>query len=375
MSRAPGRAGRYATAAGRWAGVGPYYAMFPTDFADKVVKRFTRVGDRVLDPFTGRASSVFSAAVRGRTATGIEINPVGWVYGQTKLAPAQQDSVEVRIAEIARMAASADNETPDDLPDFFHLCFSSAVLGFLLAARRVLDWVDNPVDRTAMAFILIYLHGKRKDSLSNQMRQSKAMSPDYSVRWWEERNLEPPYVDPEVFLRERIRWRYKMGLPSVRASQVILGDSCDLMESIRREVLEGEAPRVKLLFTSPPYYGVTNYYYDQWLRIWMLGGPSKPSRTGELHKGKFEAKIVYENLLKTVFGGAAEIMDEDSWIYVRTDAREFTLSTTLTVLEESFPGWSITATRQPFKKHTQTALFGDAKPKPGEVDIVLKSPA
>ena len=188
-----------------------------------------------------------------------------------------------------------------------------------------------------MTFILIYLHGKRKASLSNQMRQSKAMSPDYSVRWWQEKNLHPPDVDPETFFRKRIRWRYKKGLPTVRASQVMLGDSCNLMEPIKQKVLKGEEPRVKLLFTSPPYYGVTNYYYDQWLRIWMLGGPDRPSRLGEAHKGKFEAKIVYEKLLRTVFGSAAEIMNEDGLVYVRTDAREFTLSTTLMVLEESFP--------------------------------------
>lgn len=348
--------------------------MFPTNFADKVIERFTRMGDRVLDPFAGRASSVFSAAVRGRTATGMEINPVGWIYGQTKLAPAPQDSVEVRIAEIARMATSADNGTPDDLPDFFHSCFTSIVLGFLLAARRVLDWVNDPIDRTTMAFILIYLHGKRQASLSNQMRQSKAMSPDYSVRWWEERNLDPPNVDPEAFLRKRIRWRFKKGLPSVYLSQVMLGDSCDLMEPVRREVLEGEAPRIRLLFTSPPYYGVTNYYYDQWLRMWMLGGPEWPSRTGELYKGKFEAKAEYKNLLRTVFNSAAEIMAEDGCVYVRTDAREFTFSTTLTILEEAFTSWSITTTHQPFMRSTQTALFGDTKPKPGEVDIVLMAP-
>jgi hypothetical protein len=304
----------------------------------------------------------------------MEINPVGWIYGQTKLAPAPQDLVECRIAEVARLATSTEHRTPDHLPDFFSRCFTSVVLAFLLAARRALNWVNDPVDRTAMTFILIYLHGKREASLSNQMRQSKAMSPDYSVRWWQEKNLQPPDVDPETFLRKRIRWRYSKGLPNVRTSQVMLGDSCDLMELIKQKVLEGDEPRVKLLFTSPPYYGVTNYYYDQWLRIWMLGGAAHPSRLGETHKGRFEAKMAYEKLLRTVFGSAAEIMSRDSRVYVRTDARDFTLSMTLRVLEESFPGWSITTTHQPFKKHTQTALFGDTKPKPGEVDVVLSAP-
>jgi hypothetical protein len=36
--------------------------------------------------------------------------------------------------------------------------------------------------------------------LAYQMRQSKAMSLDYSLRWWEERNLNPPNVGPEAFV-------------------------------------------------------------------------------------------------------------------------------------------------------------------------------
>ncbi len=374
MSRPSKLPGKYSTAAGRWEGIGPYYAMFPTSFANQVVERFTEIGDRVLDPFAGRASSVFSAAVRGRTATGIEINPVGWIYGQTKLSPAPQDAVENRIAQITRQASSSDGEPLDRLPQFFHRCFTSTVLRFLLTARRLLDWKNNAVDRTAMAFILIYLHGKKKASLSNQMRQSKAMSPDYAVRWWNERRLQPPDVDPETFLRQRIRWRYEKGLPTVHVSQMMLGDSCELMQTVRQKVLDGKESPVRLLFTSPPYYNVTNYYYDQWLRLWVMGGSEIPARTGELHKGKFEAKLEYDNLLRNVFRGAAEIMDERSWVYVRTDAREFTFSTTLAVLEEVFPAWSIETTRQPFTKSTQTALFGDAELKPGEVDIVLRSP-
>jgi len=105
----------------------------------------------------------------------------------------------------------------------------------------------------------------------------------------------------------------------------------------------------------------------------MLGGPEQPARTGELYKGKFEAKTEYEALLRYIFGNAAEIMDEESYVYVRTDARSFTLSATLKALEDAFPSWDIATTRQPFKRLTQTALFGDSRPKPGEVDIVLKA--
>ena len=99
-------AGDYDSAAGRWQGIGPYYAMFPTHFADGVVADYTKPGDIVLDPFAGRGTAVFSAAHQGRQGIGIEINPVGWVYGKTKLGPAGQPEVAGRFREIEELAWS-----------------------------------------------------------------------------------------------------------------------------------------------------------------------------------------------------------------------------------------------------------------------------
>lgn len=175
--------GKYETAAARWAGVGPYYAMFPISFADNVIDTFTKPGDHVFDPFCGRATSIFSAATKSRCATGIEISPVGWIYGQVKLSPATEEQVGTRLRELSPVNKVRVKQEVRALPEFFHHCFSQEVLRFLITARAALDWQRDQVDRTLMAFILIHLHGKRETSLSNQMRQSKAMSPEYSVRW------------------------------------------------------------------------------------------------------------------------------------------------------------------------------------------------
>jgi hypothetical protein len=348
--------------------------MFPTSFTDHVVENYTQPGDPVLDPFAGRATSLFSAATRGRPAVGIEINPVGWVYGQTKLHPSPRDEVEARIVQLSKEAAELPTGLVDQLPPFFRRCFSEPVLAFLLTARRSLNWREQPVERTLMAFILIYLHGKREASLSNQMRQSKAMSPDYSVRWWRERGFSPPDIDPERFLATRVYWRYAKGVPAVCSNELLLGDSSHLMEEISKRVATGAQKPFKLLLTSPPYYGLTNYYYDQWLRLWMLGGPDRPTSTRHIHKRKFESWPVYTDLLSTVFKKCFEAMDQDAYVYVRTDARDVTFTTTLDVLRNCFPHWNVTIIPRPFQRPTQTALFGDKASKPGEVDIILEGP-
>jgi hypothetical protein len=359
----------FATAAQRWAGIGPYYAMFPIPFSDAVIEAFTEPGDLVLDPFAGRASSIFSAATRARPAIGVEINPVGWVYGNAKLFPARHRNVERRLTEISDLASAISSGDIRRLPPFFTHCFHSDVLDFLLAARANLRWRSSSVDRTLMAFILVYLHGKQGQALSNQMRQSKAMSPQYSIRWWHRHGMMPPKTNPVDFLRPRIAWRYAKGLPAVSRATLALGDSCNLL----RRLTKSGRP-AKLLFTSPPYLGITNYYYDQWLRLWMLGGPELPRGTGETHKGKFGSHANYRALLSRVFTTCSDVMDDAGYVYVRTDARPHTLALTREILEATFPNWAITATERPFARPTQTALFGDKSNKPGEIDLVLCGP-
>jgi hypothetical protein len=362
-------AGKFATAESRWAGVGPYYAMFPTTFADNVVIKYSNPGDTVLDPLAGRGTSVYSASIHNRVGIGIELNPVGWLYARTKLDPAPEQHVRSRFIEIDRQSHRY-REDANHLPQFFHRCFSARVLRFLLAARAGLDWKHKVIDRTAMAIILINLHGKREDSLSNQMRQTKAMSPQYAIRWWADRNLKPPEVDPLEFVLKRLEWRYAKGRPKGRPSRCLLGDSTKRLSDVARMVHTGKLAKVSLLFTSPPYYGITNYHYDQWLRLWLLGGPPSASRVAGRHRGKFSNLQRYEELLRTVFSKCAPLLSRNATVYVRTDSREVTYETTRRVLGEVFRCWRIRRRIRPVDRPTQTRLFGNNSPDSAEIDLI-----
>src|SRR2546423_1168911 len=364
----------YDTAYKRWSGVGPYYAMFPTNFAKDVVLSYTYLGQRILDPFAGRASSIFAGAAHGRRSTGIEINPVGWIYGKTKIRPAMADKVKLRVREIAQIARELPADAGNDLSEFFKFCFSESSLHFLSAARNNLDWRRTRVDRTLMTLILIDLHGVRSRSFSNQMRQSKAMSPEYSVKWWRKRKLIPPQISPVEFLEKKIKWRYAKGLPEIVKSTVFLGDSCQLMSRIQDQMINRDERSFKLLFTSPPYIGISDYHRDQWLRLWMLGGDPVFARNGEKHKGAFVSEKAYKKLLSNVFLQAAELMSKSGYVYVRTDARGQTFEITQEVLRQAFPLWQERIISSPYSKQTQTSLYGDKAIKLGEKDIILTGP-
>ncbi len=363
----------FKTAESRWARFGPYYAMFPVDFAFDVVNKYSKKGDYILDPFAGRSSSIYAGGVLGRHSLGIEINPVGWLYGNVKLNPAKKDDVIDRLLEIYAKR-NYYNRAIEKMPEFYRICYSDEVLKFLLTARNNLDWKNNNVDATLMSIILVYLHAKIGEGLSNQMRMTKSMGMNYSIEWWKKNGYEkPPEINPVELLLNKINWRYKKGMPKVTESAVVFGDSTIELQKISERALQNDI-RFSLLFTSPPYYSITDYHADQWLRLWMLGGNETPKANAEKYKGRFIDKERYYNLLDSVFGLSSIIMSENSVVYVRTDKREFTLNSTIEILRKHFPNHSMKIIEKPLKEDTktQTKLFGDKSMKPGEVDIIMK---
>lgn len=361
----------HSTAESRWARFGPYYAMFPVDFAFNIVNTHSKKGDKIIDPFCGRGSSIFAGSVLGRKCTGIEINPLGWIYSQVKLKPAKKENVLKRLKDIYDLRTEYEKAILN-YDKFFRMCFCDEVLKFLLSARDNLNWKKNQADKTLIAFISVYLHARIGEGLSNQMRQTKAMGINYSIDWWKKNGFEnPPEINPYMFLKDKIEWRYSKGIHIAQDSNVKLGDSCTVTEKL----VKSGSEKFSLLFTSPPYLGVTNYFVDQWLRMWLLGGPEKPVSETHIHKRRFNNKEQYEELLDTVFGNCAKMMKQKSCIYVRTDSRDYTFNTTKKILQTHFPNHKIYIENQPIAKDvkTQTEILGNTSKKPGEIDIILKS--
>ncbi len=360
----------YKTANSRWSRLGPYYAMFPMEFAVETINKFSNEDDYVLDPFAGRGSSVYASGILNRNAYGIEINPVGWLYGKVKLNPANKEDVIQRLEYIYSIR-NYYKKSIEEMPEFFHICFCDEVRKFLLAIKKHLNWKNNNIDATLMAIILDNLHGNIGNSLSNQMKKTKAMGVNYSIEWWKKNNLGvPPQINPLELLLKKIHWRYAKGTPSIDYDvNIVLGESAHELKSsceLRRN-------RFSLLFTSPPYYSITNYHADQWLRLWLLGGGDTRKKQISKNQGGFTDKNHYYNLLDKVFYSSSLLMKDNSTIYVRTDVREFTFNTTLSVLKKHFPRHKFDIYNRPLGiARSQTSVFKNRTNASGEIDIVLR---
>jgi len=354
------------TLEGRWCSFGPYYAMFPVEFALNTISTYTSEGDYVFDPFCGRGTSVFSAEILNRHATGLEISKLGWIYSKTKIYPAPMWDILERLEEIYSLSQTLYSKDYKDYDEFFNTCYSKDILNFLIAAREELNWENDRVDRTLMAIIAINAHGKIGDTLSNQMQHLKACGPRYAVKWWKEKGFIAPEINPLKLISKKIKWRYAKGYPSYEKSDVYLGNSTHLLSDnkIKKQ-------KYKLLFTSPPYYSVTDYHCDQWIRLWVLGERPEQVFNSDPNRNTFGNKHHYEKLLYEVFSESKKHLAKDAYLYIRTDAREYCRNITLEILKQIYTDKKFKVIEKPFLKRTQTALHGDSSQKPGEVDIIL----
>lgn len=340
--------------------------MFPVPFAEQVITNLSRGGETVIDPFCGRGTAPFIAMIYGRNAIGCDINPVAWIYSQTKISP-HPCATEVieRIREIKETVSAPETEPKNE---FQQLAFCQQVLGFINASRRELDWRTSELDRTVAAFLLQYLHDKRGAGLSNQLRHSRALAPKYSIRWWRNNGHDiPPEIEPLSFLSSRVAWRYAKGVPKPRVPKtptIALGKAA---ESLPRT----DKP-ANLVFTSPPYSNVTNYRSDNWLRLWALGvGPDLPDWESEQ---KFTNADEYRRMLHESIAATKKCAVDNAIWYIRSDVRPRTKDTVTSVMAQLLPQHRAYELSAPYRRQTQTALYGDHEPKPGEVDLLYMPP-
>ena len=293
--------------------MGRYYAMFPPRFAFDAVRNLTSPGDRILDPFCGRGNAPFTASVMGRPAIGVDINPVAWLFTATKLSPDNSvDRVIRRLYEISKAARKSDRKSRSA---FETMAWSPTIRAFLKSARRELAWKSSIADRTLMAFIALHMQDKKGAGLSNGLWPTIACSPSYAVKWWTENSsTRPPDIDPVLLLEDKIRRRYACGTLDQEHSEAFLGDAADVLG--RRK-----SYGAKLLITSPPYHGVTDYWNDHWIRLWILGH----SMHNDWKRGeRFFNRTRYSGMLDSVFTQCKKHLKEDAIILVRSDRRPHT---------------------------------------------------
>jgi hypothetical protein len=256
----------------------PYFAMFPPEFVRENMLAHTKRGETVFDGFSGRGTTLLEALLNDRCAIACDVNPVAFCVTAAKAhLPSLPTilnaiySLEVRYREGSKMPIELQRLA---LPQFFRRAFYAETLRQILFLRSHLNWRGNLTHRFLCALTLGHLHGEMNRSehyLSNQMPHSISTKPVYSLEYWREKNLWPPHRNAFVLLRDRAEFRLAGGFPP----RTGLVRRCDVR--ISGSEFQRYTGKVAAVITSPPYLDMTSFEEDQWLRLWFMGGPPRPT--------------------------------------------------------------------------------------------------
>ncbi len=256
-----------------------YLGSLPPALTHDLVARWSRPGDVVLDPFCGRGTVPFQAALERRIGVGIDRSPLAHLLTAAVLDPPARRDLLTRT-ELLRIrwtetrhdwrGRALEMRAVGEAASFFH----PETLAQLLMVRADLRR-DEPVDGFLLAALAGILHGRRASALTDAMPNTFSMSPTYATRWLAARDAERgtgrPDRDLFALLARRIMWLLRDGRPATRGI-AIAGDARAAGrlsgDALRRR---GLPERVRLVVTSPPYLGLVRYGRANWLRLWLLG--------------------------------------------------------------------------------------------------------
>jgi len=233
---------------------------FPPALAHWFVVKYSDVGQVVLDPFSGKGTLPLEACLLGRIGIGNDLAPEAYTATHAKVRPATLYEVR-RWVEWASRRMRPDSVSVYDADEDVRVFFSPSTLKQILAVRELLMHDKSDLAMFIKGIILGILHGPSELHLSVPCSHSFSMSPKYLRRYIKKHKLRRPIRNVLKCILKRAEKILSDGIPRVRGTAFML--------DARKLPLPDES--VHLIVTSPPYFNMQTYAWDNWLRLWFLG--------------------------------------------------------------------------------------------------------
>lgn len=243
-----------------------YMAMFPPWLPRYFIKKYSREGDKILDPFSGRGTTVLESCILNRIGIGNDRNPLAYLLTRAKSNIPSKKRLTFRINELQKeFDELKESINPELEHENIKMLFSDYTLKQLIFLKNKLEWKKKNIDTFIAAMITGIIHGSSENYLSISMPNTFSMSPNYIKGYIETHNLQRS--DRDVFDILKIKLdRYYIITPESKGRTYNL----DV-----RNIYPIKDSSIDLVITSPPYTKVIRYGQFNWIRLWFLGKKAK----------------------------------------------------------------------------------------------------
>lgn len=289
-----------------WHSMCSYLGAFPPSLARSIIALLSDESDTVMDPFSGRGTTLLEARLLNRHALASDLNPVAYALTTAKATDIDVDDVLARIHGLETQYDRAlYRPEARAQPDEIKLIYHNDTLAELCFLRREIVGVDEEVDQFLVGVLLGVMHGSSRQDGSSayasiSMPNTFSMSPNYVKDYVRKNDLDRVYRNVFSLLANRVNWLCREGVSFQGQTNVMLDDARNIAADGSFGAYRGE---VDLVLTSPPYLNVVNYAKQNWIRTWL-----------------FERNFDWESV------SLDDDLDFESWIALVTDC--------LTTMEE-----------------------------------------
>lgn len=261
---------------------------FPPSLTNYFIKNFSRIGDLVLDPYSGKGTTAFEACNLNRIGIGIDVTPEAYILTGAKVHNISHNEA-VEYLKSIRFGLSKENIR--DVDPNVKVFFSTKTLAQILTIKEKLiedlefdnkkiDYENGNIYHEAktkkqklaqywLGIMIGILHGSSHLSLSLKCSHSFSMAPNYTKNYAKKHHLKKPDRNVLACMIERSKNLQEDGVPTLQGKSY-LGKAQDLPDSW--------SEKIDLIVTSPPYFTAQSYAWDNWLREWLLGFDFKDVR-------------------------------------------------------------------------------------------------
>ena len=225
-----------------------YPAKFIPQIVSRLVGKYTKEGDMVVDPFGGCGTTLVESKVMGRLSVGVDINPVAVLMTKAKKTSIEPVKIEEQFLKIKEKINCFNKRTKVKTPE-----------------HERIDYWFKPEEKRKLAFLLSEISKIKNQDVRDFFYCGFSNILKNCSIWLQKsnkptRDLNKKLVDPFVVLSRQIKAmsRGNTDFFNLVQEKKYSKTSCNVYCADARKI-PVKSNSVDLIVTSPPY--VTSYEY------------------------------------------------------------------------------------------------------------------
>ena len=285
--------------------IGPYSGSFPPELVHYFLYKYSDPNDIILDPFSGRGTTSLQSVLNNRKTVANDANPLAFTYTFSKLFPIDSKHTERMLEKVPfhddTFLTALESKKKEELLSYFH----EDTLRELQILKNYLIANDSVEAKYIQSLLVGTLCGNRISNLSVTMSALICFSAKYMRGWSDKNRIFPEYREVKPRLISKAERLEKDGL-TFRKDSIVLQQDASNMYSV-------EDSSIDCIITSPPYFNVINYAYDNRLRLWILGHDHKAVQKNLCQTSSIPK---YTDFITSSIQEMYRVLKDDSWAVI-----------------------------------------------------------